>query len=101
MREPKLTIIILTFNSQPSLERVVSACKGIASRIVVVDSHSTDGTLALACALGCEVRTHAFDNYSRQRNWAQDYASLTQDDWVLHLDSDEVLSPELAAGIRA
>ncbi len=43
---------------------------------------------------------HPFENYSQQRNWAQEHAGLGADDWVLHLDSDEVVSPELAASLR-
>jgi glycosyltransferase involved in cell wall biosynthesis len=95
-----LTVIILTFNSESSLAQVAASCKGIAERILVVDSFSTDGTVALAHSLGCEVISHAFENYSRQRNWAQQQAGLHPDDWVLHLDSDEVLSAPLAASIR-
>lgn len=100
MNNKKLVVIILTFNSETSLAQVVASCQEIASRIVVVDSHSVDGTVEIARALGCEVLEHDFENYSRQRNWAQANASLHLEDWVLHLDSDEVLSPELAASIQ-
>jgi len=95
-----ICVIILTFNSAASLAQVVQSCRELSSRILVVDSGSTDGTADLAHSLGCEVIAHPFDNYSRQRNWAQQHAQLAPDDWVLHLDSDEVLSPELAASIR-
>jgi glycosyltransferase involved in cell wall biosynthesis len=94
-----LTVIILTFNSEDSLTQVVKSCKALASRILVVDSFSTDKTPALATDLGCEVVQHPFENYSIQRNWAQTYACLGKQDWVLHLDSDEVLSDELAQSI--
>ncbi len=100
MPPPSLTIIILTFNSAASLAQVMQSCRNLSPRVLVVDSGSTDGTIALARSLDCEVVSHPFENYSRQRNWAQQYAQLAPDDWVLHLDSDEVLSPELAASIR-
>lgn len=100
MLSPSLTTIILTFNSAASLEQVVHSCRELSKRVLVVDSGSTDGTVDLAHSLGCEVTNHPFENYSRQRNWAQQHAQLAPDDWVLHLDSDEVLSPELAANIR-
>ena len=100
MNSAKLTVIILTYNSESSLAQVVASCKGIAARIIVVDSFSADNTMALAESLGCEVVSHAFENYSRQRNWAQQQAGLGPDDWVLHLDSDEVLSEALAANIQ-
>ena len=96
-----LTIIILTFNSENSLAQVFGSCHKIAHRILVVDSYSTDKTVALANSLGCEVVQHPFENYSVQRNWAQQEGGLQPESWVLHLDSDEVLSPELALSIQA
>jgi glycosyltransferase involved in cell wall biosynthesis len=96
---PPLTVIILTLNAQDSLPQVIASCKGLATRLLVVDSFSTDATVELAKAAGCEVVQHPFENYAAQRNWAQAHAALAADAWVLHLDADEVLSPELAASI--
>ncbi|MGO8674188.1 MAG: glycosyltransferase family 2 protein [Capsulimonadaceae bacterium] len=99
---PRLvTVIILTFNSKESLRQVVESCQSLSNRVLVVDSYSTDGTVELATELGCELVQHSFDNYSAQRQWAQKYADLDPEDWVLHLDSDEVLSPELRDSIAA
>src|SRR5579862_1224408 len=100
MLSKRIVVIILTFNSEESLTKVVDSCRDLAARILVVDSFSTDRTISIAESLGCETVQHPFENYSRQRNWAQEYAQLEPDDWVLHLDSDEVVSPELAAHIR-
>ncbi len=101
MPQPQLIAIILTYNSARSLPQVVESCRGLADRILVVDSFSGDGCAELACRLGCEAVQHAFDDYSRQRNWAQEYARPGPEDWFLHLDSDEVLSVELRDSIRA
>jgi glycosyltransferase involved in cell wall biosynthesis len=87
--------VILTFNSEASVGQVIESVKNLSKRIVVVDSYSKDGTVALAQDLGCEVVQHEFLNYAAQRNWAQEYIKAAPDDWVLHLDSDEVVSPEL------
>ena len=92
--------MILTFNSQDSAPAVIRSCSGLADRILVVDSGSTDDTVKLATEMGCEVVSHPFENYSAQRNWAQEYAGLAPEGWVLHLDSDEELSPELRESIR-
>lgn len=96
---PPLTVIILTLNAQDSLPQVIASCKGLATRLLVVDSFSTDATVELAKAAGCEVVQHPFENYAAQRNWAQAHAALPADAWVLHLDADEVLSAELATSI--
>jgi glycosyltransferase involved in cell wall biosynthesis len=96
-----LTVIILTFNSAQSVGAVIESSRSLAKRILVVDSGSQDGTQALVESLGAEVLEHPFEHYAAQRNWAQEQANLQPDDWVLHLDSDEELSPELAASIKA
>ncbi len=96
---PRLTVIVLTFNSEGSLQQVLDSVKGLAARCMVVDSFSTDRTCAIAAAAGCEVLEHAFEHYAAQRNWAQAAAALPADAWVLHLDADEVVSPEMSASI--
>jgi len=96
---PPLTVIILTLNAAESLPKVVESVRALATRILVVDSFSTDTTVAWATANGCDVVQHPFEHYAAQRNWAQAQANLAADDWVLHLDADEVLSPELAQAI--
>lgn len=96
----KVTGIVLTFNSEAMLAEVVAALRQVADRVLVVDSYSTDRTEEIARSLGCEWVQHPFENYSAQRRWAQDYASLGPDDWVLHVDSDEIISPELAESIK-
>ncbi|AFY69920.1 glycosyl transferase family 2 [Thalassoporum mexicanum PCC 7367] len=94
-----IVAIILTFNSQEAIAQVIESCQGLVSRVFVVDSFSTDNTIEIVESLGCELVQHKFANYSQQRNWAQANANLEPDDWVLHLDSDEMLSPELAKAI--
>lgn len=95
----KVCVVILTFNSEASLELVVKSCESLGPRIVVVDSFSQDSTIELAKTLGCEVIQHEFINYAAQRNWAQTEIGLSEG-WYLHLDSDEVLSQELQASIQ-
>ena len=101
MNSSTLTVIILTFNSAASVARVIASCRPISGRTLVVDSGSTDATVEIALAFGCEVVQHPFENYSQQRNWAQEYAALADDAWVLHVDSDEVVSTELAEAVQA
>ncbi|MBC8065063.1 MAG: glycosyltransferase family 2 protein [Chlorobia bacterium] len=95
-----LTAVVLTFNSASSLAGVIRSCRSLANRIIVVDSNSGDDTVRIAKELGCVVVSHPFEDYSSQRNWAQEYAALSEGEWVLHLDSDEELSDELRRSIE-
>lgn len=99
MSADPITAIVLTFNSERSIQAVIEACKVVANRIIVVDSGSTDGTIEIVSKFGCEIASHPFENYSQQRNWAQLYAQLDPSSWVLHVDSDEVISAKLADSI--
>jgi glycosyltransferase involved in cell wall biosynthesis len=95
-----LSVVILTFNSQATIAATLASAAEISDDIHVVDSGSTDGTLAILVGYGVQVISHAFDNYGKQRNWAIDNLPLKYD-WQLHLDADERLSPELAEKINA
>jgi len=87
-----LSCAIITFNERDNIERTLQAIDFIED-IVVVDSGSTDGTLEILRTfpkIKLEVRT--FESYQIQKNYA---ISLTKAPWVLALDADEVVSPEL------
>lgn len=95
-----LTAIILTYNEERHLARCIDSLQGVADRIVVADCFSSDATLAIAQAHGARVIQRAWVNYATQFNWA--LTQLDPDtDWVLRIDADEVLTPQLAAEIRA
>ena len=89
-----LTIIILTKNEEKNLEKCVTSFRGVAKRIVIIDSFSTDNTVALAESLGVDVYEHAFENHAEQFNWALDNIGLNTQ-WVMKVDADEELTPEL------
>lgn len=93
-----LTAIILTCNEEENLPACLESIQGLGCAIFVVDSGSTDQTCALATAAGARVVKHRFENYAAQRNWAQRNLPI-KTEWVLHLDADERLTPELAAEI--
>ncbi|WP_377299739.1 glycosyltransferase family 2 protein [Rhizobium sp. SGZ-381] len=93
-----VTVIILTFNEDKHLARCLAAIAPFASRVVVVDSFSTDRTLEIARAHGIDVLENRFVNYATQFQWALDNAQITTP-WVMRLDADEVIEPDLAAEI--
>jgi len=95
-----LTVVILTFNEAQHIGRAIESVQGIADRIFVVDSGSSDETIEIARAGGAEVRHNRWVNYATQFNWALD--QLPPDtEWVLRLDADEIVTAPLAAEIAA
>lgn len=94
----KCSVIILTFNSEGYIEDTVKAAQKLSDDVHAVDSFSTDGTLAILKRLGVRTVQHPFEHYGLQRNWAIANCPC-QHDWQLHLDSDEIMSPELITEI--
>jgi glycosyltransferase involved in cell wall biosynthesis len=91
-----LTAIILTFNEHLHIRRCIENVRQVASHVVVVDSGSTDDTVAIAQSLGAIVLTNPFVNHAVQFNWALDHA-LIETEWVMRLDADEYLDARLLA----
>ena len=94
-----LTAIVLTQNEEANLPACLASIAGLECEIFVVDSGSTDQTREIAIARRAKVFEHPFENYAAQRNWALDNLPI-EGDWLLHLDADERLTPELVAEIR-
>ncbi|MCB1183838.1 glycosyltransferase family 2 protein [bacterium] len=96
-----LSVYVLTRDSEEHLDAVLGAVRGLADEIVVVDSGSSDGTRAIAERHGARWLERPFDHFGAQRNFAQDACAH---DWVLALDSDEIMDAEMAAhlaGLKA
>nr|WP_206171661.1 glycosyltransferase family 2 protein [Thiorhodococcus mannitoliphagus] len=84
----------MTFNEARHLRRCIASLETVATDILVVDSYSTDETLEIARACGARVVQHAWMSHAAQFNWA--LTQLDSDtDWVIRLDADEYLTPEL------
>lgn len=96
----RLTVIILTRNEARHICRAIASVGAVATDILVVDSGSTDDTVALAQGAGARVLQNVWVNYATQFNWALDQIS-GQGGWVLRLDADEVATPDLIAQINA
>ena len=93
-----ITVIILTNNEELNIVRAINSVKPVADRICVVDSGSTDKTVALAQSLGAEVVEHPFVTHGQQFNWAMNNLNITSK-WIFRLDADEEVTPELAEEI--
>lgn len=96
----QLTVIILTFNEEIHISRVISNVIDWAEKVYVLDSGSTDATCKIAEEYGAKVFYRKFDNYSNQRNYAIKEL-LTTSEWILFLDADEYLSDDLKEEISS
>lgn len=89
--------VILTLNEEQNLPSCLASLVG-CDDIVVLDSGSADRTVEIARTAGARVFTNGFQNFAQQRNFAQREISFRYP-WVLHLDADETLTPELKSEI--
>lgn len=88
----RLSIVIITFNEEKNISRCIESVRNVADEIIVVDSHSTDNTAAIAKILGATVHLQPFLGYVEQKNMA---LSLAANDYVLSLDADEAIDQDL------
>ena len=94
---PLLSVAIITLNEETNLSRTLAGVRW-ADEIVVVDSGSTDRTVEIARSVGAHVVQRPWPGFAAQKNFALAQCTGT---WVLSLDADEELSPELQREIRA
>lgn len=94
-----ITVIIPVKNEAANLSRCLGALAG-AGEVYVIDSRSDDGTLDIAESFGAQVvQFHYNGGWPKKRQWALDSLRLGFD-WVLLLDADEIVTPQLAEEIR-
>jgi glycosyltransferase involved in cell wall biosynthesis len=87
-----ISAAIITLNEEKNLQRCLESVRGLVSEIVVIDSGSTDGTHAIAEKFGAIFEVRSWPGYVAQKNAALQRCSQP---WVLCLDADEEVSPEL------
>jgi glycosyltransferase involved in cell wall biosynthesis len=92
--------VVLTHNEEKNLPDCLASLAGWVQELFVVDSGSTDRTVAIAREAGATVRHHPFEHYGAQRNWAIDNLPVSAP-WTLHVDADERITPELRTSITA
>jgi len=94
---PKLSVTVITKNEAADIGQALDSVR-FADEIIVVDSHSTDDTVAIARRYTDRVVVRDWPGYIAQKNYA---ASLAANDWILSLDADERVTPELASELQA
>jgi ADP-heptose:LPS heptosyltransferase/glycosyltransferase involved in cell wall biosynthesis len=93
---PTLSVVVITHNEDHNIAACLESVFAWADDLVVVDSHSTDRTAAIAESLGARVFQRKWAGYSATKNWANEQA---KGDWILSLDADEVVSETLQHSI--
>ncbi|MBC8094510.1 MAG: glycosyltransferase family 2 protein [Akkermansiaceae bacterium] len=93
-----VSIIILTRNEEHDLPRCLKSLDW-CDDVHVLDSGSTDNTVAIAQAHGAAVHVNRFESFGRQRNWALDHCQARHP-WVLFLDADEVATVEFREAVE-
>jgi hypothetical protein len=92
----ELAAVVLTKNEERNIAECLASVRW-ADEQIVVDSHSTDRTVAIAEQAGARVIEHAFQDFAAQRNAA---LAMVEAEWVLFVDADERATPLLAAEVR-
>lgn len=93
----KLSVLVLTQNEERHIRPCLASVRAFADELLVLDSGSTDRTVALARKAGARVEVRPFENYPFQRNAAIEMAS---GDWIFFVDADERATPALGQEIR-
>jgi glycosyltransferase involved in cell wall biosynthesis len=93
-----LSVLVLTKDEEKNLPRCLASVAW-AHQVIVVDSFSADATERIAKESGAEFVQHPFESYARQRNWALETLRW-RGDWILVLDADEQVPPDLRAEIE-
>lgn len=93
----KISAVIITNNEEHNIERCLRSIDTVADEIIVVDSNSTDNTGSIVKRFAKAVFvSHDWEGYSRSKNFGN---SIAKNDWILSIDADEELSPELQKSI--
>jgi exosortase/archaeosortase family protein len=90
----QFSFVIISFNEEQHLPRLLSSIKELDAEVFLLDSGSTDATLSIAEEYGVEVLYHAFENHPKQWDYALKHFDI-KTPWVICLDSDHTVTPEL------
>ncbi len=94
MEKLDLSVIILTYNEEKNIKTCLESVYGWTKEIFIVDSYSTDKTLEIAKEYTDKIFKDPFNTQAQQLNWALKNLPITGE-WILRLDADERVSPEL------
>ncbi|GAB1429561.1 glycosyltransferase family 2 protein [Ignavibacteria bacterium] len=93
---PKLSVAIISYNEERNIARTLAALDGLPDEIIVVDSFSEDATAEIAKSFGASIFSEEWKGHIAQKNSA---LGKCKGEWILCLDSDEEITPELKSEI--
>lgn len=99
MNSAEFSFIILTFNEEIHLPRLLKSIVGLKSPIYILDSGSTDNTIKIAEEYGAQIKYHKFENHPKQWNVALNTFDI-HTPWIIGLDADQIVTKELYSKLR-
>jgi len=96
--KPKLGLLIITKNEEKNLPACLESVRGLVDEMVLVDNHSQDRTLEIARSFTDKIFQRPLTGYAEQKQFGLEQC---RSEWILNLDADERLSPELRQEIQA
>lgn len=93
-----VSVFIIAHNEADRIALTIDSVRGFADEVIVIDSGSTDDTVARAEKLGARVLFNAWNGYGLQKRFGEEQC---RNRWLLNLDADEEITPALATEIRA
>jgi glycosyltransferase involved in cell wall biosynthesis len=94
---PPISVFIITKNEADRIAAVINAVLEIADEVLVIDSGSDDKTVEIAQSLGAKTFYNVWQGYGQQKVFGE---SLCKNKWILNIDADEEVMPELATEIK-
>jgi len=93
----KISVVIITKNEANNIAACIASCLQVSDHIIVVDSHSTDETVAIARKNGAQVELIVWQGYGHAKNFG---ATKAKHDWILSIDADERLDDEMVKTLK-
>ena len=94
LKTQDISVVILTYNEELHIERCIKSLLPVVKEIFIIDSFSSDKTVEIAESLGAKVYQNPWINYALQFQWGLDNCPI-ETEWVMRMDSDEYILPEL------
>ncbi len=97
--EPQFSFVILTYNEEVHLARLLASVASLKAPVFILDSGSTDATPDIARRTGAVFAYHTFENHPKQWDYALEYFQI-RTPWIIGLDADQIVTPDLLRKLK-